>query len=154
MESSDICRIARSSAGMTQERWAEALGVTPEAVRQYEGGKIRPADDVVLNMATVAAMPVICYWHMLNKSSVAAELLPEVADVPLPQAAIQLLRRMQAFQRAGRLDALLAIAEDGVIDDREAPEFQAIVSELRALVAAAMQVNLCRAEEPRHGKNQ
>lgn len=149
MESSDICRIARQSAGMTQERWAEALGVTAEAVYQYEAGKIRPADDVVLNMATVSAMPVVCYWHMLRKSAVAAELLPEVQDVPLAQAAIQLLRRIQSIQREGRLDALLAIAEDGTIDADEVPEFRAIVGELRALVAAAMQVNLCRVDS--HG---
>ena len=144
MESRDICRIARKTAGYTQEKWAERLGITAEAVYQYEAGKIRPADDIVLSMATLAGMPIICYWHMLDKSQVAADLLPEVSDVPISQAAIALLRRMQDFDRAGRLDALLAIAEDGVIDAQEAPEFATIVDELRALIAAAMQVNLCK----------
>lgn len=144
MESADICRIARKSAGMTQERWAEAIGVTAEAVYQYEAGKIRPADDVVLNMATISAVPAVCYWHMLNKSAVAAELLPEIEDVPLPQAVIQLLRRLREFQDGGRLDELLCIAEDGVIDGGEAGVFDKITDELRGIIAAAMQVNLCK----------
>lgn len=144
MESRDICRIARKTAGYTQEKWAEMLGITAEAVYQYEAGKIRPADDIVLSMATLAAMPIICYWHMLDKSQVAADLLPEVSDVPISQAAIALLRRLRDFAEAGRLDALLAIAEDGEIDRNECPEFALIQQDLREIIAAAMQVNLCK----------
>ena len=144
MQSKDICRIARRSAGMTQERWAEALGVSAEAVSQYERGVIRPADDVILSMATIAALPVVCYWHMQDRSLIASRLLPEVADVPLSQAVIRLLLELKEFRSQGRLDELLRIAEDGTVDDGEAQRFQEIAEELRALIAAAMQVRLSK----------
>ena len=36
--SGNIYRQARETAGMTQQRWAEMLGVSTEAVKQYESG--------------------------------------------------------------------------------------------------------------------
>ncbi|MBR6353965.1 MAG: helix-turn-helix transcriptional regulator, partial [Oscillospiraceae bacterium] len=51
METMNIYRNARQVSGLTQERWAEALGLSAEAVRQYEAGKILPSDEVVLRMA-------------------------------------------------------------------------------------------------------
>ena len=41
----NIYRTARQAAGLTQERWAEYLGISVEAVRQYERGTIMPAED-------------------------------------------------------------------------------------------------------------
>lgn len=47
----NIYRDARVTAGLTQERWAELLGISPDAVRQYETDKITPSDAVALRMA-------------------------------------------------------------------------------------------------------
>lgn len=142
----NIYRNARRASGMTQERWAEVLGLSVEAVRQYEGDVILPRDEIVLRMAEVAGQTIICYWHLLNKSRVAADLLPDVEDVPLPQAVIQLLRRMRDFDRRHRLDDLLDIAEDGVVDNQERPDFDEIVQELMDMFAAAMQVKFSQKE--------
>ena len=84
----NICKIARETAERTQERFAEMIGVSVEAVRQYEADKIMPSDEVVTRMIEVSGMPVLGYWHLLNKSRVASELLPEVERLPLPQAVI------------------------------------------------------------------
>ena len=62
----NICKIGRQAAGMTQERWAEALEVSVEAVRGYEAGLYMPSDDLALRMADIAAMPVLSHWHLLN----------------------------------------------------------------------------------------
>ena len=136
----DLYRNARKTAGLTQERWAELLGLSTEAVRQYEAGQILPGDEVALRMAEVSGQTIVCYWHLLNKSRVAAELLPSVADVPLPQAVLQLLRRMRDFDRAHKLEELVAIAEDGGVDEKERPRFDAIADDLIDIVAAAMAV--------------
>ena len=40
----NIYRNARLAAGLTQERWAEYLGISTEAVRQYENGTIMPQE--------------------------------------------------------------------------------------------------------------
>ena len=50
----NIYQTARRTAGSTQEHWAEQIGVSVEAVRQYEGGIIMPSDEVVLRMAEVS----------------------------------------------------------------------------------------------------
>ena len=145
-ESPNIYKNARKASGLTQERWAELLGVSVEAVRQYETDKILPSDTIALRMAEVAGQTIVCYWHLLNKSRVAVELLPDVEDVPLPQAVLQLLRRMRDFDKRHRLDELVEIAEDGVVDPSERPGFDAIVQELMDLFAAAMQVKFSQKE--------
>ena len=38
-ECRNIYKNARITAGLTQERWAEVLGISPDAVRQYEGAR-------------------------------------------------------------------------------------------------------------------
>lgn len=139
-ECPNIYKNARRTAGLTQERWAEVLGLSVEAIRQYETGKILPSDTVVLRMAEVAGQQIVCYWHLLNKSRIAEGLLPAAEEVPLPHAVLQLLKRMRDFDRAHRLDDLVNIAEDGVVDETERPDFDAIVQELMEIIQAAMQV--------------
>ena len=136
----NICRIARQTAGLTQERFAEQIDVSVESVRLYEAGKGMPSDDVVTRMIEVAGMPVLGYWHLLNKSRIAADILPELQECSLPQAVIQLICRMRDFGKKHRTDTLLEIAEDGQIDKQERPEFDAIVDELGEIVKAAMQL--------------
>lgn len=136
----NICRIARQTAGLTQERFAEQIDVSVESVRLYEAGKGMPSDDVVTRMIEVAGMPVLGYWHLLNKSRIAADILPELQECSLPQAVIQLICRMRDFGKKHRTDTLLEIAEDGQIDEQERPEFDAIVDELGEIVKAAMQL--------------
>ena len=63
-------KTARQAAGLTQERWAEVLGISVESVRLYESGRGLPSDEVVAQMAEVAVMPVLAYWHIKNKSAV------------------------------------------------------------------------------------
>lgn len=134
----NICKIGRQTAGMTQERWAEAIDYSVESIRLCESGRQIPGDDVVLRMIEVAGMPVLGYWHMLNKSRMAAEILPEVEAVPLPQAVLGLICRIRDFAEKHRTDTLMDIAADGVIDERERPEFDAIVRELEGVVQAAL----------------
>lgn len=61
----NISQTGRRIAGMTQERWAEALGISVESVRLYESGRGMPSDDVVTRMVEVSGTPVLGYWHLL-----------------------------------------------------------------------------------------
>lgn len=138
---------ARHAAGLTQERWAEMLGVSPEAVRQYETGAYIPADDIAACMAELAGLPVLGYWHLCLKSRIAAEILPEVERVSLPMAVCRLLAAMQAFASQTRGAELLQIAADGRISALEAEGFRKIVGDLDEIVQAALQVKYARNEE-------
>lgn len=134
----NIYKRARATAGLTQERWAEQLGISVESVRLYETGAGLPSDEVVTRMIEVAVLPVLGYWHLSAKSKVAADLLPEVQPVPLAQAVVQLLHRIQEFDAKHRVQDLLSIAEDGQIDADERKAFDGIVKELDGIIQAAM----------------
>lgn len=135
----NIYKSARDAAGLSQERWATFLGVSAESVRLYESGRGLPSDEVVARMADVAAMPVLCYWHLKYKSGIANDMLPEVDMVPLPQAVVNLLVEIKGFR--SDLDELLIIAADGLVDETESDRFLEILDRLQALIRAALMVN-------------
>lgn len=143
----NICKIGRHAAGMTQERWAEALEVSVEAVRGYEAGLYMPSDDLALRMADAAAMPVLSHWHLLNKSSVARALIPDVRLLGLSMATVRLLGAMGRFQAAHRSDRLLEIAADGQVDGLEKMDFRAILEELQEITTAAMELRYAKEED-------
>ena len=146
MSDYNVCRIARKTAGMTQERWAEALDVSVDAVGLYEAGKIMPSDEVVLRMIEVSGHTAIGYWHLLNKSRVARHLLPDAERLPLSQAAIRLLLSIREFNDKKRPEQLLWIAADGIVDPKERGEFEEIIRELQAIIRAAMQIQMSEEE--------
>lgn len=133
---------ARLSTGMSQERAAELLGLSVESLKQYEGGKTVPKDETVAKMVEVYRLPWLALEHAQATDTLG--VMPEVTPRPLPMASIALRNRLH--DATGRLDALLRIAEDGIIDDTERPEFDDIVSELRETMTAIYQVIYSGAE--------
>ena len=136
---------ARLSTGMSQERAAELLGLSSESLKQYEGGRRVPSNETVARMVTIYHLP----WLALEHAQIIDTLgvMPEVTPRPLPMASIALRNRLQ--DATGRLDALLRIAEDGVIDETERPEFDEIVADLRETMAAIYQVIYSGAKKER-----
>ena len=136
---------ARLSTGLTQERAAELLNISPESLKQYEGGRRIPPDETVAKMVEVYHLPWLALEHAQATDTLG--VMPEVTPRPLPMASIALRNRLQ--DATGRLDALLRIAEDGVIDEAERPEFDSIVVELRETMAAIYQVIYSGAKKER-----
>ena len=145
----NIYKIARQTAGKTQERFAEMLGVSVESIKLYESGQTLPSDDIVIRMCEVSGLHILGYWHLSRKSRVAADILPEIAECPLPQAVITLICRIRDFANRHRADELMDIAADGRIDSDERELFDSIVSELGDIVQAAMQVKYAKAGDNR-----
>lgn len=137
----NIYRQARETAGMTQQRWAEMLGVSTEAVKQYEAGGYTPADDVVLSMADISGLQILGTWHLRRKSAIGAGVIPPVQRLPLPQAVVQLLAAIQTFEQRHHADALLIISADGHVDAEEEPRFKECVRDLQPLIQSAMQID-------------
>ena len=133
---------ARLSTGLSQERAAELLGLSVESLKQYEAGRTVPKDETVARMVEVYRLPWLALEH--SQATDTLGVLPEVEPRPLPMASIALRNRLH--DATGRLDALLRIAEDGIIDDTERPEFDDIVSELRETMTAIYQVIYSGAE--------
>lgn len=133
---------ARLSTGISQERAAELLGLSVESLKQYEAGRTVPKDETVAKMVEVYRLPWLALEH--SQATDTLGVLPEVEPRPLPMASIALRNRLH--DATGRLDTLLRIAEDGIIDDTERPEFDDIVSELRETMTAIYQVIYSGAE--------
>ena len=130
---------ARKTTCLTQEQAAERLGLSAESLKQYELGKRVPSNAVVWQMVQIYDTSWLALEH-LRDTSEALGVLPEVTVQSLPTAAIQLINRVLDFADRHRDRPLLRIAEDGVIDEAERPEFDDIVRDLDGIVGAALQV--------------
>lgn len=139
-QESNIYLNARKTAGMTQARWAEMLGVSEETVRRYETGAMMPADDIVLAMADLSGLQILGTWHLRRKSAVAADVLPEVQRLPLAQAVVQLLDAVDDFREKHHARTLISIAADGKVCPEEEELFQGVVRDLQPLIRAALQI--------------
>ena len=137
----NIDRIARDTAGLTQERWAENLGISTEAVRQYEAGVIMPGDDIVLQMAEISGQLILPYRHLVRKSRVAAAILPELDDeLGLSESVLSLLIQIDDFREDG-LQKLMRIAADGKGSQDEEPGYREAMDQLLRLVKLAMSMS-------------
>ena len=135
---------ARRASGFTQERWAEHLGVSPEAVRQYESGKIMPSDDIVLQMAEISEQLKLPYWHLQRKSRLAGAILPELEENKgLPEAVLDLLIQIDDFKTDG-LPKLMRIAADGQISDEELADYDHAVEQLQQLIRKAFDLSYAK----------
>ena len=132
----NIYQRGRKTTLLTQEEAAERLHISPETLKRYEGGRLTPPDETVARMCEVYGVSWLALEHA--KATDRLGILPELEPKPLPMATISLTNRLRAA--ADRLAGLLRIAEDGVIDDTERPEFDDIVEDLRETIAAAYQV--------------
>lgn len=132
----NIYQRGRKTTLLTQEEAAERLHISPETLKRYEGGRLTPPDETVARMCEVYGVRWLVLEHA--KATDRLGILPEMEPKPLPMATISLTNRLR--DAADRLAGLLRIAEDGVIDDAERPEFDNIVQDLRETIAAAYQV--------------
>lgn len=141
----NIYQRGRKVTLLTQEEAAERLHISPETLKRYEGGRLTPPDETVARMCEVYGVSWLALEHA--KATDRLGILPELEPKPLPMATISLTNRLR--DAADRLAGLLRIAEDGVIDDAERPEFDIIVQDLRETIAAAYQVIYADAKKER-----
>ena len=132
----------RSSAGMTQEKAAELLGVAPATVRGWEAGAFLPPDDKVLLMVDVYQAPTLAIEHLRSRSAMAAELLPEVEQRSLPEAALGLLAAIREFEVNESDLELMKIAADGKVSGDEKKRYGFIMSKLMDIVDSAMELRM------------
>ena len=136
-----IYQVARKAAGLTQEQAAEALHVSVETVKAWELGGRTPSNTTVAQMCQAYGTPWLALEH-LKETAEQLEVLPSnITRQALPTAAIVLYNRVMAFGvKYRRTEQLLAIAEDGIIDETERPDFDNICRDLDGIVGAALQV--------------
>ena len=136
----NIYRMCRAKTRLSQEAWAEKLGVSVESVKRYELDKAVPSNRTVVAMINESGYEALAVQHLIRTSQ-SLDVLPGVmTDVPLPQAAIRLINTVLAFADNHRGRQLLRISEDGIVTDEERPLYTEILDELQSLISAAYQV--------------
>ena len=136
--SSNIYQTARKAAGLTQESAAERLALSVESLRAYETGQRLPGNDIVARMCAVYDTQFLGVQHLQLSAALLPVCIQEARPERLELATIKLVNRIIAFSNRHRNDQLLAIAEDGVIDEEERPQFLAIAAELDEIIRAAL----------------
>ena len=132
----NIYRRCRARTRKTQEQWAEQLGISVESVKRYELGQATPGMWVVRRMIEESGYDALALQHVYQVTA-ELEVLPDVqADTPLSIATIRVINRVATFVQNHRDRQLMAIAEDGVIDEAERALFDDIMGELRELAAS------------------
>lgn len=116
------------------------IGCSPDSVRNYEAGTQVPSDAIVKTMCEISGNPALAYWHLCRKSPLAAETLPEVEQLPLPQAVVQMLCAINDF--VDLHGDMLKLAADGRITGDEMAVWDSIVTRLNAVIRAAIQVKV------------
>ena len=135
----NIYQAARKDGCLTQEQAAERLDVSETTVKAWEQGTRVPDNETVARMAELYGTPWLALEHLRSAGSTLG-VIPEITVQSLPTAAITLINRVLDFAERHRDRQLLRIAEDGVIDEKERPDFDAIVQDLDGIVGAALQV--------------
>lgn len=138
----NIYAMCRKRTCMTQEQWAEAIGVSPESVKRYESGLRVPPNVVVAQMVDVSGEKALALRHIANTSG-SLGILPEIADANLQGATIKMINCVLRFVDAHRDRQLLQIAEDGIISQEERPIYDQILAEIQELIAAALEIRYC-----------
>lgn len=132
----NIYQAAREAAGMTQERAAELIGLSVESVRSYECGKRVPGDDAVIKMVEIYGANYLAYQHLKHKTQVGNAVLPDVKEVPLSQAALQMINSMDKFIQCE--SEIVQITMDGIIDENEEQSWCEIMEKCRGLHKAVL----------------
>lgn len=136
----------RRAAGITQEKAAELLDISPRTLANYEGGCYIPPDETVLAMVDVYGAQTLALEHLRASTALGAQLIPEIEEVPLPTAVCRIVSAIREMERNHMQDRLLDIAADGKLDEMEQEDFARIVDELREVVTAALTLSCCRLE--------
>ena len=130
---------ARKTTCLTQEQAAERLDVSDTTVKAWEQGARVPDNETVARMAELYDTPWLALEHLRSAGSTLG-VIPEITVQSLPTAAITLINRVLDFAERHRDRQLLRIAEDGIIDEDERPDFDDICRDLDGIVGAALQV--------------
>lgn len=142
-----IFRNARQTAGLTQERWAESLGLSVDAIQNYEYGRNFPTEETVLLMADLSGYKILPYQYMSLKSRVAESILPEIGGVvSLPKAVLNLIIALEDLQK-NAIPQLMMMAADGKITEEETRDFEMCMTQLDYLAKRMYEVKFAK-EDP------
>lgn len=133
----NIYQRGRKTTLLTQEEAAERLGISPETLKRYEGGRLTPPDETVARMCEVYGVSWLALEHA--KATDRLGILPDGIEAKsLMQSAISLINRLRPVHES--MGSLLQIVEDGQVDETEDAQYEQIRAFIAANVAAELEL--------------
>ena len=142
VEYQNIYKTARRDSGFTQEAAAEMIAVSVESIRAYENGYRVPPNKIVERMTHYYHAPQLVYQHLQGTNSLITQIVPRLQERNVLEMAVRMYLRLSQFQQSHSVDRLMAMAEDGQIDDQERPEFEAIMDDLCQIIQSGLELDV------------
>lgn len=140
IESQNIYKNARKSAGFTQEKASQLLNVSVDSLRDYEQSQRPVPSDVASAMCDVYQAPYLAVQHLRLTSDLGKRVVPEIQLKDLPEAVLGVLAAVQRF--CAKREVMVEIAADGQIAESEQAEWDEIMC-LANDLNVAMQEMVC-----------
>ncbi|MGN1145347.1 MAG: XRE family transcriptional regulator [Acetatifactor sp.] len=138
--------IARSEAQAcnselsSRERAAEIIGIDRTRLARIELDAIAPYPEEVKAMAEVYDTPELCNSYCAKECPIGRDSVKEVTIDDFDRLALKVLGSLKDIDSLRA--SLIAISEDGVIDESEEPAFQAILDSLEKISTNAKALQL------------
>lgn len=139
IESQNIYKNARKSAGFTQEKASQLLNVSVDSLRDYEQSQRPVPSDVASAMCDVYQAPYLAVQHLRLTSDLGKRVVPEIQLKDLPEAVLGVLAAVQRF--CAKREVMVEIAADGQIAESEQAEWDEIMCLANDLNVAIRQKN-------------
>ena len=143
----NIYKIAREARGLTQEAAAEKLGISDSSIRAYETGQRIPPNEVVDLMVIAYDSQLLGIQHIRASAEMARSIIPDVQEMTLSQAAMEVLDQIYGFVDAHRDRDMIRICKDDIVDDEERPLHDQLMEDLSQLEAAVMAYRYARKKD-------
>lgn len=135
-----IYQLYREELGLTRERASEMMdGMTASRIEKIENGQ-EPTPYDVIQMADCYKHPDLCNYYCSHRCAIGDKYVPEVEVSNLPNIILETIASLNDITPHTNL--LIQICRDGVISDKEVPEFAYISSKLDNISLAIDALNL------------
>ena len=138
----NIYKIARESAGLTQEKAAELIDISVRSLRMYEYNERTPNDEVVLKMIEIYNAQYLAYQHLKTKTKVGKEHLPEIEITDLSQSVLAFLDECADLDKIEH--TLIKISKDNKIDKTEIDDWNRTAKEIQDVISTGLKIIFSR----------
>ncbi|MFG6325772.1 MAG: helix-turn-helix transcriptional regulator [Lachnospiraceae bacterium] len=124
----------------SREKASEIIGIDRTRLARIELGKINPYPEEVLAMAEAYNCPELCNYYCAKECAIGKTTVNEVSIDDFDRLALKVLGSLKDIDDIRA--SLIAISEDGIIDETEWDEFNSILDSLDKIStnAAALQL--------------
>ena len=124
----------------SREKAAELIGMDRTRLARSELDTIAPSPEEVKALAKADNVPELCNSYCARECPIGRDNVPEVTIVDFDRLALKVLGSLKDIDSLRA--SLIAISEDGIIEEKERPAFQEILDSLEKISTNAKALQL------------